>query len=150
MTMGSVERPWESFHVLSLAKLGCLPIFALWTQHVSSHDHVCTGSVTWLRDWSGDCLPKESHDPLGVRESHNLPMVTCSLRLGTESWVCNSVLLIAGQRGNKIPNCQCNHWLPRGTPHGHSTGPGPSLSNRAFSNPEPHNNYPSKCPICCP
>jgi hypothetical protein len=88
-TVGSVERPWESSHVLSLAKLGCLPILVLWTRRASSRDRVCTGSVTYSRDRSGDRLPKISRDPLGVGESRDLPTVTCSSRLGTESWVRN-------------------------------------------------------------
>ena len=59
MTVGSVERPWESSHILPLAKLGCLPILACGRDtcpHVivfvleASPDHV-TGQVTaYLRN----------------------------------------------------------------------------------------------------
>ena len=56
---------------------------------MSPRDSVCTGEHAWSRDLSGDCLPNVACDPLGVRESHDLPTVTCLSGLGADFWVCN-------------------------------------------------------------
>ena len=63
---------------------------ALWTRRALPRDGVGTRECAWSRDLSGDCLPNGARDPLGVRESRDLPTVTCSSGLGAESWVRNN------------------------------------------------------------
>ena len=53
---------------------------------MSPRDGVCTGEHAW----SCDCLPNGARDPLGVRESCDLPTVTCLPGLGADSWVRNT------------------------------------------------------------
>ena len=95
----SVEHLWESSHGLPLAiKVRLTPLakyvlwisLALWTRCASLHDGVGTREHAWSHDLSGDCLPNGAREPLGVRESHDLPMVTCSLGLGAGFWVRNT------------------------------------------------------------
>ena len=62
---------------------------ALWTRRASPRDGVGTRERAWSRDLSGDCLPNGARDPLGVKESRDLPTVMCSSGLGAESWVRN-------------------------------------------------------------
>ena len=76
-----------------LAKYGLWISLALWTRRASPRDGVGTREHAWSRDLSGDCLPNGTRDPLGVRESRDLPTVTCSLGLGAEPWVRNNLPL---------------------------------------------------------